>query len=87
MTGSLAILTPAILAGFTSPIQVGTTPLSLLWSLPLILVVAAVYKAVKLRDVGVVKFASEVAVLFASIAVFMLIAAVSLHIIVRLIPS
>ena len=43
-------LDPAIiLAGFTVPEYVGTTPLSMLWMFPLLASISIVYKATKRR--------------------------------------
>lgn len=70
----------AILAGFTSPIDIGTTPKSVLWMLPLALSVAIVYKATKLPKITTANFIKEIALLFGSIVAIMVLAALSLYI-------
>jgi hypothetical protein len=64
-----------ILASFTQPERIGTTPQSMLWMLPLTAAIAIVYKATKVRTVDPKRFVKETAVLFGSIAVFMILAA------------
>ena len=68
----------AVLASFTQPEQIGTTPLSMLWMLPLTASIAMVYKATKVRTIEAKPFIKETALLFGSIAVFMALAAVIL---------
>ena len=70
----------AILAGFTCPIDIGTTPQSTLWMLPLALSIAVVYKATKLPKITTVTFIKETAILFGSIVAIMVLAAVCLYI-------
>jgi hypothetical protein len=71
-------LMTAVLASFTQPEQIGTTPQSMLWMLPLTASVAIVYKATKVRTIESKRFIKETALLFGSIAVFMALAAVIL---------
>ncbi len=65
----------AILAQLTSPLDIGTTPASMLWLLPLTAAVCIVYKATKLKEIKAAGFSREVAVLFGSIIIFMAIVA------------
>ena len=53
-----------IIAAFTSPETIGTTPLSVLWLLPLAAAVAVVYKATKLPKITLANFIKEVVVAF-----------------------
>lgn len=71
-------LAASVLAGFTQPEQIGTTPQSMLWMLPLTASVAMVYKATKVRTIEARSFVKETALLFGSIAVFMALAAMIL---------
>lgn len=71
------LLTP-ILASFTQPEQIGTTPQSMLWMLPLTASIAVVYKATKVATVEAKPFLKEASLLFGSIVVFMAIAAIIL---------
>ena len=76
-------MTPAvvetILASFGAPMRIGTTPASMLWLLPLVVVIAVVYKATKVHKIRPWRFAKESAVLFGSIIVFITAAAVILY--------
>jgi hypothetical protein len=65
----------SILASLTSPMEIGTNEVSMLWLVPLLAAVCIVYKATKLREIKVVQFARESAVLFGSIIVFMAVVA------------
>lgn len=72
----------SVLGGFTAPMSIGTTPQSMLWMFPLLLSVALIYKATKLRVMFMKRFFREVALLFATLSVFMVLAAVGLNILV-----
>ena len=76
-----------IIATFTSPQQIGTTPESLLWMFPLLASVAIIYKATKLRVIFLGKFFKEVIILFFTVSLFMVLVAVALHIIVWLLAG
>ncbi len=67
-----------ILANFTIPETISVTDLSMFWLLPLVMAIAVVYKATKVREVRAVNFIKESVVLFGSIVVFMFITAVVL---------
>jgi hypothetical protein len=68
-----------IMASFTIPEQIGTTPQSMLWLLPLVAAIAIVYKATKLPEIKAVNFIKEAVVLFGSIVVFMFVTAIVLY--------
>ncbi len=70
------------LASFTSPMHIGTTPMSLLWMFPLLLTVALIYKATKLRVMFMGKFAKQVITLFLTLSGFMILAVIGLNILV-----
>ena len=76
-----------VLAGFTSPIDIGTEPTSMLWMFPLLLSISIVYKATKTRVIFSRKFAKEVAVLFGTISVFMVFLGVALIVMVKLLTE
>ncbi|MBW8016736.1 MAG: hypothetical protein FVQ82_11160 [Planctomycetes bacterium] len=76
-----------ILAGFMSPIDIPTSPASMLWMFPLILSIAIVYKATKLRVIFPKIFIKEVVVLFLTISIFLILAGVGLNILVAFITS
>jgi hypothetical protein len=67
------------LASFTAPENVGTTPQSMLWLLPLAAAIAVIYKATKVQTIIAEKFAKEAVVLFGSIIVFITVTALALH--------
>lgn len=56
---------------FRQPMDVPTTPLALLWSLPVCLSIALVYKAIKIRNFSPAVFTREAALLFVTIVVFL----------------
>lgn len=60
-----------IIANFTSPINIATTPQGLLWIMPLALSISIAYKAMKLPKLSLWNFIKETAGLFISIVVFM----------------
>jgi hypothetical protein len=71
--------TATVLGSFTTPMQIGTDPASMLWLLPLVVSIAVVYKATKVARVEPGPFAKESAVLFGSIVVFIVVAAIILY--------
>ncbi len=71
-----------LLASFTTPIEIGTDPASMLWMFPLLAAVALIYKAVKLRVMFMGKYFKEVFILFVSISIFIVIIGVTLHAVV-----
>lgn len=67
-----------LLATFLYPEKISTTPLSMLWVLPLVASIAIVYKATKVDTIELKPFAKETFVLFGSIVVFLGVAAIVL---------
>ncbi|MCH8193324.1 MAG: hypothetical protein IIA65_04830 [Planctomycetes bacterium] len=70
--------TAFLLATFLYPEKIGTTPLAMLWVLPLVASIAIVYKATKVDTIEPWPFAKETFVLFGSIVVFLGVAAIVL---------
>ena len=68
-----------LLASFTIPMRIDTNPASMLWLLPLLASVVVVYKATKVYRIRPYRFARECAVLFGSILVFIIAAALILY--------
>ena len=68
-----------VIATFTAPENFGANPLSMLWLLPLVAAIAIIYKATKLPAIKAANFIKETSVLFGSIIVFIIIAALTLH--------
>lgn len=68
-----------IMASFTIPEQISTTPQSMLWLLPLVAAIAVVYKATKLPEIKAANFIKESVLLFGSIVVFMFVTAFVLY--------
>ena len=71
-----------MIATFTAPEHIGTTPYSILWMFPLLASVSIIYKATKLRVIFVKKFVKEVAILFLTLSLFMIGVAVLLYFVV-----
>ncbi len=76
-----------ILASFTAPEMMGTNPGNVIWMYPLLLTVAVIYKATKLRVLFIGKFIKEVVVLFLTLSVFLTIAMVALIFLVQFLTS
>ena len=72
------------LAGFMSPVYIGTTPQAFLLALPLIAVISIVYKATKMEKLEFVPFVWQVFLLFCSILVFMLLTAIDIFVVIKL---
>ena len=68
-----------VIATFIEPEKFGTNPQSMLWLLPLVAAIAIIYKATKLPAIKAANFIKETAILFGSIIVFIVIAALTLH--------
>jgi len=75
----MTITASLVMASFTIPEQIGTTPMSMLWLLPLVAAIAVVYKATKLPEIKAASFIKEAVVLFGSIVVFMFVTALVLY--------
>ena len=67
-----------ILATFTTPENIGVTPQSILWLLPLVAAISVVYKTTKLPKIRFTHFVKESVVLFGSIVIFMAVTALVL---------
>jgi hypothetical protein len=65
-------------ASLSAPEEVGTTPQSMLWLLPLAAAIAVVYKATKLPKITAGNFLKETAALFGSIVLFIAVTALIL---------
>jgi len=75
----VSVIAACILASFTAPENIGTTPQSMLWLLPLAAAIAVIYKATKVQTIIAEKFTKEAVVLFSSIIVFITVTALALH--------
>jgi len=69
----------SVLATFTTPMRIDTTPASVLWLLPLVATISIVYKATKVSRIRLRSFTKETVALFGSIIVFIVVAAVILY--------
>jgi hypothetical protein len=74
-----------LLATFTSPESIGTTPQSMLWMFPLLAVIALVYKATKMKVLFAKRYILESLFLFLTISAFMIAAIIVLNLLDRLI--
>jgi len=83
----MTALTLSLLASFTTPIRIDTTPASMLWLLPLVVAIAVVYKATKVSQIRLVPFAKETGVLIGSILIFITVAALVLYGVVWLVTE
>jgi len=72
----------ALLASFTHPIEIGTTPGSVLWMFPLLAAISIVYKATKIRVLFWDRFLRETVVLVITVSLFMVVTAIALNVIV-----
>jgi hypothetical protein len=75
----MTTLSRILLANFTTPMHIHTDPASMLWLVPLLVSVVVVYKATKVYRIRPYAFTRECAVLFGSILVFIVVAAVILY--------
>ena len=76
-----------ILASFTSPLEIGTDPASILWMFPLLASVAIIYKATRMKVIFPLKFIKDVLVLFITISVLMILAGLTLFLLVAILTS
>jgi hypothetical protein len=74
----MSIIAAFVMATFTTPEKIGSTPQSMLWLLPLVAAISVVYKATKLPEIKAANFLKESVILFGSIVVFMFITALIL---------
>ncbi len=75
----MTTITMCVLGSFTIPMRIGTDPASMLWLLPLVVTISVVYKATKVGKMRLWPFTKESAVLFGSILVFIVVAALILY--------
>lgn len=75
------------IASLTAPKEIGTTPQSMLWLLPLAAAIAVVYKATKLPKITAGSFLKETAALFSSIVLFVAVTALVLNAVAWLISG
>ena len=75
------------LASFTAPIEIGTTPGSMLWMFPVLAAIALVYKATKMRVLFTRKYLLESLLLFLSVSGFMILAIAVLNLLSWLMTS
>lgn len=74
----MSIIAAFVMATFTTPENIGVTPHSMLWLLPLVAAISVVYKTTKLPKIRFVHFLKESIILFGSIVIFMAITALVL---------
>jgi len=74
----MSMIAAFIMATFTTPENIGVTPNSMLWLLPLVAAISVVYKTTKLPKIRFAHLLKESVVLFGSIVVFMAITALVL---------
>ncbi len=72
-------LVATMLGSFTTPMRIDTNPASMLWLLPLVVSISVVYKATKVYKIRLWPFVRESTVLFGSIVVFIVVAAIILY--------
>ena len=78
LENKMSTIAAFIMATFTTPENIGVTPQSMLWLLPLVATISVVYKTTKLPKIRFTNFVKESVVLFGSIVVFMAITALVL---------
>ena len=76
-----------LIAGFTAPFEIGTTPLSMLWMFPLLVSIAVVYKTTRLRVLFFKQLVIESLILFLTLTGFMILAGIVLNLVVWLAAS
>jgi len=69
-----------LVATFTAPENIGMDAKNLLWIFPLLLSVAVIYKATKMRVIFLRRFFREVVILFCTLSFVMLLVAALLHV-------
>jgi hypothetical protein len=74
----MSTIASCILATFSTPERIGINSQSMLWLLPLVAVIAVVYKVTKIPHIRAGHFLKEAVILFGSIVVVMIIAALTL---------
>ena len=76
-----------ITAAFTSPVNLGTDPKSMILMFPLLASIAVIYKTTKTRIIFPWKFTKDILGLFVTISVVMILAAIGLQIITWLLTG
>lgn len=76
-----------VLAAFTSPESIGTTPASMLYMFPLLAAITIIYKATKMRVIFWKRLAVESLILFVTVSGFMIAAVIVLNLIAWLVTS
>jgi len=76
-----------IVATFTAPENIGMDAKSTLWIFPLLLSVAVIYKATKMRVIFLRRFFREILILFCTLSVVMVLIAALLHVVVWILTS
>ncbi|MHC4691107.1 MAG: hypothetical protein ACYS67_00100 [Planctomycetota bacterium] len=76
-----------VIASFTAPENIGASPQSVLWLLPLVAAIAIIYKATKLPTIKAADFIKETSILFGTIIIFIVITALALHVLAWLITG
>ena len=74
----------SILATFTQPEYISTSPVQLLWMFPLLAAISIIYKITKMKVIFWRKFAKEVVILFLTTSILMILAGLALGIIVQI---
>ena len=69
-----------VVATFTAPENIAMDVKSLLWIFPLLLSVAIIYKATKVRVIFLRRFFREVVILFCTLSVVIILIAALLHV-------
>ena len=70
---------------FTQPMNLPTTAISLLWGIPICLSISLVYKAIKIEKFTWPFYLREVALLFATLLGFLIVAAIVLLVVGNLV--
>lgn len=83
----MSVLETLVIGTFTTPERIGTDPQSMLWLLPLAAAIAVVYKATKVSKISAGHFLKESVLLFGSIVIFIITAAVVLYIVAWLVTE
>ncbi len=76
-----------VTAAFTAPEYLSTDPKSMMLMFPLLAAIAVIYKATKTRVIFPLKFTKDAAILFATICIVMILAAIALQVITWLITG
>ncbi len=74
-----------LLASFSTPMDIHTTPWDLLWAIPICICIAAVYKAVKLDKFETRNYLREVVFLSMTLVGFLILSAIVLVIVAKLV--